>query len=277
MISEMTREERSAVTEALRSEDELSVLLKTFPRLIELGHETVFVTYSGSGDSGDEFDVKVEGMTEEVVRVLTEEKKVCEIRAQYQRAKNTWEYTFLANTKPTNIIILDAVMRRVSSAFGGWELNEGSHGTAFINLATGRVVIEHTWHTESQDSEHHILAEPDLVERKDKFFSLMPKEVGTVAVRYNPEEDYLWLDGDDLYGKKKKVCESLAKAVKRHTRKFWKDKDSPEFLIRLDRYAEQITCWIEFRDRGEETVRHSFWFADAHWMNERNNEHDGEE
>ena len=288
MILDLTSDESSALAETLRREDELGVWLKTFPRLIELGHEIILVTYVGSGDSGDEFKVKVEGvMTEdergEVDKVLAEEMKVCQIRCQYQPTKHKWEYTAFSNTKTADIIILDAVMNRVSSEFGGWELNEGSHGTAFINLNTGKVLIEHTWHTETQESEQYILTDSDLVDRKDKFFTLMPKEEGTVCVRYNREEDYLWIDGVDVTGKKRKVIERLAKAIESRTRRFWEDKNSPEFLIKLDRYSEHIVCWIESKCTGEDTVRHSFWFAqsfrfaESNEMNERNTEHDGEE
>lgn len=124
-----------------------ALVLKT---LKEHQATSALVVYCGAGDSGQIDHVEIEGGNTEGVTLPVERP-----RSMY------WEDTQWVETTETVYITVeyllgDLAYKILEESVGGWELNDGSAGQIKIDVATGKITLNHEWfemHTVGYDKE----------------------------------------------------------------------------------------------------------------------------
>lgn len=107
------------------------------------------VTYCGSGDSGQIDGVEIEGGDTEGVSFPVER-----LRSMYQ--DDRWVEVRETVNITVKDLIEDLAYRILERSVSGWELDYGSAGRIEIDVATGKITLNHDWYelrTFSQDEE----------------------------------------------------------------------------------------------------------------------------
>ncbi len=114
-----------------------ALVLKT---LKEHQATSALVVYCGAGDSGQIDHVEIEGGNTKGVTLPVERP-----RSMY------WEDTQWVETTETVYITVedllgDLAYEILSKSVGGWEQEEGSAGQIKIDVATGKITLNHEWY-----------------------------------------------------------------------------------------------------------------------------------
>lgn len=273
-MENLTRAEIMDISRKMQDENKMYIRLVTFQELLALGVTAIEVTYSGSGDSGDWSDLTLifgSGDKEENARIRPEaeaklENKRSTIWMDSLYRADGWRYNLRLDEGTIRDIIVRVVIDEVSNSFGGWEIDDGSHGCATIHLKTGLINIEHTWRNISRERFGSVLfADADLIERKDEIFGFVSKEDDSIEIEHNLELDEMnWSTTipEDRREEANKKIEEIADLITSRTPRRWVSESWPILFITLNRYEDTIKCVVEVNSENETYDSAHFYFTD---------------
>ncbi len=115
----------------------------------------VEVEYSGSGDSGQVDGVAVVDASGTPISIHDVSVTIQQSYHAYNAGR--WEPTTVLATVPLADALKDFVYDWLEASHPGWEMDDGSHGTLFINLASQEITFSHSTHYSESFTEEYTL------------------------------------------------------------------------------------------------------------------------
>ena len=100
---------------------------------------SALVTYCGAGDSGQIDRVEIEGG--KINGVVFPVERSCSMYRDDQ-----WVEVMETVNITGEALIEDLAYRILEESVGGWEINDGSAGQIKIDVATGKITLNHEWY-----------------------------------------------------------------------------------------------------------------------------------
>jgi hypothetical protein len=112
------------------------------------------LAYEGSGDSGQVEACDVYNPNDDIVEAQDAVACLFYRRHEFNESAKQWESSVVEKATPLKDALIDFAHELLEDNYPGWEINDGSRGEITIDVASGKVLIEHTnFYTESETTE----------------------------------------------------------------------------------------------------------------------------